>query len=276
MSFAVVKQLKKQYPYAAPFLTCFVPLEELSTKFAQDLPPPTIPLADETIFGKSACEASKENIDVYLDASLLATSKDFCATAAKCVKEHTKAIRELAAFLKKDEKACKHLVSLVLLQKKHRIGPWAKKHGMQKDAAALVATYMARCAAARIAKHAKISETWTQSYCPVCGRLPNAGYIQTKEGHRFLHCQLCSSTWRFPRTACPACGDDKPEGRLIFNLEGGTTQQRAEGCKECKYYLLVPDIRDMAENIPLSILLFCLMPMDMLMQDQGYKPLESL
>ncbi len=273
---SAITQLKKQYPYAAPFITCFVPLEELCQKLAEQLPPPTLPIEHDLPYGKPVCEASKENIDFYLDADILATSKEFCLLAAKHVKEHTKALKDLAKFLPNDEKACKHLVSLVLLQKKHRISPWAKKYGMQKDAAALVATYMARCAAARVAKHSLVSEAWDKNYCPVCGRLPNAGFIQTKEGHRFLHCQLCSSTWRFPRTICPACGDDKPAGRLVYSLEGGTTQQRAEGCKECKYYLLMPDVRDLAEDIPISILLFCLMPMDMLMQEQGYKPLESL
>ncbi len=276
ISSATVKQLKTQYPYAEPFLSCFIPLEECCHKLAEELPPPIFPEDDEIIFGDPFCRADKEHLDIYLDDALLGTCKEICLVAAKQVKEYSKELKELAKFLEKDPAACKHLASLTLLQKKHRISAWAKKHGMQKYAASFASNYLARCAALRVAKHAKKPEEWSINYCPTCGSLPNAGYLQTTEGHRFLHCSMCSSTWRFPRTVCPACGDNKPEGRLVFDLEGGNVQQRAEGCEVCKHYMLVPDIRDLAEDIPIAILLYCLMPMDALMQDKGYKPLENI
>ncbi len=276
LSTAAIKQLKKQYPYAAPFLSRFVPMEEFCHKLIEEMPPPALPIIEEGAIGIPACRAEKENLNIYIDEHILASAKKICREAAKHIKEQAEGLKELATFLDKDAKACKHLASLALFQKKARLSPWAKKHAMQKDAAAIAATYIARCAALRIAKHAEKPQDWGKNYCSCCGSLPNAGYLQTKEGHRFLHCSLCSNTWRFSRTVCPACEDDKPSNRLIFNLEGGSIQQRAEGCSECKHYLLMPDIRDMAEDVPLAILLYCLVPMDILMQDQGYKPLESI
>ncbi len=290
MTEAVIRSLKEQYPYATQFFDTFLPLEELCHELAQELIPPDLPTPlaqEEKILGKSLYPTDKEHLSLYVDHALLTVAGKICSTAARCFSGHSKDLEALSDFLNKDSKACKHLASLILQNKPHRISAWAKKYDMQKDSAALVATYLARAAAVRVALHSghaqvqekfesgESSEHWAENFCPVCGHRPNVGYLWHKEGHRYLHCSLCHSTWRFSRTTCPACGDAKPENRMLFNLEGSAVQ-RAEGCLVCKHYLLVSDIREMADKIPMYALLYCLLPMDILMQEEGYTAPEDV
>ncbi len=288
MTEAVLNTLKERYPYAVQFFETFLPLEELCHTMAKELPAPTLPMpiaTAEHIVGKALYPADKDHIDLYTDAAVLSTATRICQEAAKVLPDLAQDLEKLAVFLPENPKAAQHLASLVLLGKQHRIAPWAKKHGMGKDSSGLVGTYLARTAAVRVALHSShveaqeafesgaISEHWNKNTCPVCGHAPNAGYLYHKEGHRYLHCSLCHSTWRFSRTTCPACEDAKPENRTLFTLESGA-EQRAEGCKVCQRYMLVPDIRQMADTIPMYALLYCLMPLDILMQDEGYEPLD--
>ncbi len=284
MTEAVLKTLKERYPYAEQFFDTFLPLEELCHVLAKEFPAPHLPTPlaqEEAIAGKALYPTDKEHMVYYLDDALLNAVSPICQKAMECFSGHGKYFAELEAFLKDNPKACRHLISLVLAQKTHRIGPWAKKHDMQKDSAALVGTFLARTAAVRVALHSGFAQKleafesgeadspWDKNYCPVCGHSPNAGYLWHKEGHRYLHCSLCQSTWRYSRTTCPTCEDAKPEHRVIMNLEGSAVQ-RAEGCTECKHYMLVSDVREMSDKIPMYALLYCLMPMDVLMQDEGY------
>ncbi len=280
----VLRSLKEQYPYATQFFDTFLPLEELCHELAKELAPPILPTPlaqEENILGKALYPTDKEHLPLYLDDVIIAVASKICTVAAKVFSGHSEELEKLSALLQKDSKACKHLASLVLQDKQHRISAWAKKYDVQKDSAALVATYLARAAAVRVALHSghmqaqekfesgETSEHWGENFCPICGHRPNASYLWHKEGHRYLHCSLCHSTWRFSRTTCPACGDAKPENRMIFNLEGSVVQ-RAEGCTSCKHYLLVSDIREMADKIPMYALLYCLLPMDILMQEEGF------
>ncbi len=276
LSPSTLAKLKEHYPYAVSFLDCFTPLEEHCHKMVKELPPPVLPEKEEINPNKALYPADEEDfLHMYLDAALLGTAQQLCLIAAAHVQKLHNDLQTLADFLPQNINDCKQLASLILIKKPHRIAAWAKKHAVQKDAAALIATYLAHCAALRIAHHAKPSETWDKNFCPVCAHIPNAGYLKEKEGNRYLHCSLCNKTWRYSRTVCPVCENAQPEKRLVYNLEGGTEQLRAEGCKVCQHYMLVPDLRDMGETVPLSLLLYCLMPMDMLMQEQGYQPITS-
>ena len=274
-SSATIELLSSQYPHSADIVRAFAPLLECGEKLAGDLPAPTLPAVDavQHTQGKAACLADKEHVKFYLDEAVLVTAPELCWAAAQGFPQLKKELQVLEKLLGENKKACAHLAGLVLTDKMHRIPHWAKKHGQHKESSRLVATHLARLAARRVARGLTVTENWEKNYCPVCGRPPQAGFLRMKEGQRFLYCGLCHTEWRFSRTTCPACQDSDPEKRKIYTLEGGTPQSRAEGCDICKRYLLVPDMRDTLDVIPVSLLLYCLISMDMLMQQEGYEPL---
>ncbi len=286
MTEAIINSLKEQYPYAVQFFDTFLHIEKLCHDLAKELPPPVLPTHEgEHILGKSLYPTEEENLDLYFDENLLEITAKICEACAQYFPELKDNLTKLSEFLVNSQDACKCLASFILLNKIDAIEGWSEKNELNQDCAALVATYLARTAAVRIALHSpnaqaqvelesgKTSQAWQENYCPVCGHLPNIAYFKFKEGHRYLHCSLCHSEWRFPRTVCPACKDDTPTNRMIFNLEGSVIQ-RAEGCDICKRYLLVSDTREMAEKIPMYALLYCLIPMDILMQEKGYEPID--
>jgi FdhE protein len=72
--------------------------------------------------------------------------------------------------------------------------------------------------------------------CPVCGSPPIAGIVSpggTKFGHRYLHCSLCSTAWRYVRARCVHCGGTD---RISFRQIAGTSYLRAECCESCHGY----------------------------------------
>lgn len=271
---AILQLLTEQYSSCADIIRAFAPLEDARAALAQSLPPPAPVQADaaQTAQGKPLYMADKEHMSHYVDKALCEKAPSLCAAAREGFPHLQEELKALEKFLCATPKACAHLITLALTGMPHRIGPWAKKHAQHKEAAQLMASQMARCAAQRVALHATAPEKWEHGHCPICGGKPQAGSLRHKEGHRFLHCGLCGHRWRFSRTTCPVCEDANPEKRRVFHLEGATPQNRAEGCDVCKHYLLVPDMRDMLDEIPLSLLLFALIPMDMLMQQEGYSP----
>ena len=280
-STAALHTLAQQYPHSADILHAFAPLHHACQRLAADLPPPALPLLGEEEMvqftqGKPRCLADKENSSIYLDEHVLRAAPELCTLAAQHFPELAAGLEELGTYLAENTRACAHLGLLLLTEKAHRVGPWAKKHQMNKEAAQLLGSQLVQCAAMRVARHAALpaeGAQWDKSHCPVCGRTPQAGFLRHKEGQRFLQCGLCGQSWRFSRTVCPACQDSDPEKRKIFTLQGHPEQMRAEGCEACKHYVLVPDMREMAEEISPSLLLYCLIPMDLLMQEQGYTPM---
>lgn len=275
----ILQTLTEQYPPCANIIRAFAPLEEACAALVQSLPAPIAPsthsAAEDAVLiaqGKPLFMPDKEHVGYYVDTALVAAAPSLCSAAAQGFPQFKEALETLETFLRADPKACAHLITLALTGKHPRVAAWAKKHDQHKEAAQLMASHMARCAARRVARHATQPKAWDKGHCPICGSAAQAGFLRHKEGYRFLHCGLCDHSWRFSRTVCPVCEDTSPEKRKIFHLEGATPQSRAEGCDVCKHYLLVPDMRDMLDEMPLSLLLFGLIPMDMLMQQEGYTP----
>lgn len=278
---ALVDSLRQKYPHASPLLEAFVPLLEARETLAQELPAPIVPEPDADAMAQGRpwlAPAEGAHVSaLYLDAAFMARAPQYLLDAArKGMPQLGSALDALGLLFSQNPKACHDLAALGLLGKRHRTAYWAKKHGQDKGVSALLCLHLAGAAARRVAvaaqaAHKTLLDKWTQGHCPVCGGPAHAGFLQHKEGQRFVQCGLCGQVWRFSRTACPLCADDSPEGRTVFFYEGDA-QARCEACEACKGYMLVPDMRDMAENIPLELLLLCLMPLDMSMQEKGYTP----
>ncbi len=72
--------------------------------------------------------------------------------------------------------------------------------------------------------------------CPACGSPALGGIVHpggTKFGHRYLHCSLCATSWRYVRVKCVHCASTD---KISFRQLAGTTYLRAECCEACNGY----------------------------------------
>ena len=105
--------------------------------------------------------------------------------------------------------------------------------------------------------------------CPVCASPPVAGVIEpggTRFGHRYLHCSLCATQWRYVRVRCVHCGStEKISSRQI----AGTTYLRAECCDSCHGYSKVFYVEQAKAVEPFADDLASL-GLDLMVGEEGY------
>ena len=105
--------------------------------------------------------------------------------------------------------------------------------------------------------------------CPACGSPSVAGMISpggTKFGHRYLHCSLCATAWRYVRARCVHCGSTD---KISFRQLAGASYLRAECCEICKGYSKVFYIESARALEPLADDLASL-GLDMLVGEEGF------
>ncbi len=118
-----------------------------------------------------------------------------------------------------------------------------------------------------------VKKHWENSFCPVCGSLPNIGVLGgDKEGAMSLVCSLCETQWDFKRLHCPFCGNDNHEWLGYFVTEG-EERYRVNYCDKCKLYLKVVDLRKKSNGYSYPIEDILTLPLDILAQEKGYKRL---
>lgn len=274
---AVISRLAKQHPHSAEVLKAFAPLLQMQDALAEELPAPDIPALDASSFalGKAWMPAVDTDPALYFDDAFIRKApKKIVAAAAKGLPNIKEQLTELGTFLAKNPDQCKELGMPHLRGTQRKIKAWAKKHKQDADAAALVALHLAATAARRLERAAAaiVLPHWDHAYCPICGSRPHGSCIKGKEGKRYLHCSLCRHEWLFPRTVCPACGQDKPQDILLYYLEDSKFE-RAEVCKKCNHYILCVDMKELTGEAPLELYLLCMMPLDLLMQQESHVPL---
>ncbi len=111
---------------------------------------------------------------------------------------------------------------------------------------------------------------WPKGYCPICGSWPEIGFLEGREGRRWLRCSFCSHEWTFSRTECPFCESDNPDKLEIFYSEDRPFE-RAELCHECGKYLVSVDLRD-REGIVRDVAALGMVYLDILAQQKGFLP----
>ncbi len=275
---AVVSRLARQHPHSAALLKAFVPLLETQDALAAELPALELPPLDNASFaqGKAWLSAESTAEKVYFDdAFLKAAPKKIASAAARGLPEIKEQIRALGAFLSKNPDECRKLALYRIKGSERALNAWAKKHGQDENAAALLGMHLTAAAARRVERAAasRVLPSWNHGHCPICGGRPHGGSLRGKEGKRFLHCSLCRHEWAFSRTTCPACGQDSPQEIGLYFLEN-VKQQRAEVCNVCKHYLLSVDMRELLDDTPTELFLLCMMPLDLLMQEKEYMPVS--
>ena len=88
--------------------------------------------------------------------------------------------------------------------------------------------------------------------CPCCGAAPVAAVLRDRpeaRGRRTLLCSLCLTEWGFPRTRCPACGEERPD-RRPHHVSESWPHVRLEECGSCRTYLKAIDLREAGLAVP--------------------------
>ena len=110
---------------------------------------------------------------------------------------------------------------------------------------------------------------WFKGYCPMCGAWPELGFLEGKEGRRWLRCSFCGHEWTYSRTACPFCESPNPEDIELFFSEDRDSE-RAELCQKCMKYLVSIDVRNRVDEPVREVAALGLVYLDVLAQEKGY------
>ena len=273
----LIRRLAKEHPHSAGILKAFVPLWEARNFLSENPPPPKTPAGPDALsfsLGKAWLDVRDGHAQAYLDEDFLGTapSKIFAA-AINGFPEMKEALRALRDYLKKNREEATRIAELRLTGNVPKLAAWSKKNKQNRHATMLAASHFALAAARRLARSvASVTlPPWSMGHCPICGSPPHASVLRGKDGKRFLQCSLCGHDWAFSRTICPMCGQDSPKEIRLFFFEQNQ-RERAEACNLCKRYLLSVDMREFADDIPLELLLLCMMHLDVAMQENGFVP----
>ncbi|SDL78814.1 formate dehydrogenase accessory protein FdhE [Halarsenatibacter silvermanii] len=93
---------------------------------------------------------------------------------------------------------------------------------------------------------AKITDSWRESFCPICGAIPELARLTGERGERRLWCWVCSTEWQYNRFYCPHCGEEKADGQRYFTVE--ESAYRVDVCDSCDGYLKVIDEEKVSEK----------------------------
>lgn len=85
-------------------------------------------------------------------------------------------------------------------------------------------------------------DSWSESYCPICGAPPNISAIEGEENRLFLYCSRCAQAWNFPRLVCVHCGEEDQKKLQYFYAEDDEVH-RVYVCDSCKHYMKSVDKR---------------------------------
>ena len=115
--------------------------------------------------------------------------------------------------------------------------------------------------------------------CPCCGSLPTASVTRIgadQDGHRYLHCALCSTQWHMVRVKCTHClGTGGIHYQALQALadqpDGGKREGvQAETCDTCGHYLKIVHMDKDLHVEPVADDLATL-TLDLLVSDAGFQ-----
>jgi FdhE protein len=112
--------------------------------------------------------------------------------------------------------------------------------------------------------------SWSEGYCPVCGREPKIGEIRDEEGQRYLFCNQCGFEWNFMRIKCPFCGNQDQQKLAYFTIED-EEKYRVDVCNNCKRYIKTIDFRKTEQLANLDVEDIATLHLDILATDEGYE-----
>ncbi|ELY4159855.1 formate dehydrogenase accessory protein FdhE [Cronobacter turicensis] len=108
-----------------------------------------------------------------------------------------------------------------------------------------------------------------RQFCPVCGSIPVSSmvHIGSKQGLRYLHCNLCETEWHVVRIKCSNC--EQTRDLHYWSLESEQAPVKAESCGDCGTYLKIlyqekdPNVEPVADDLASLVL-------DARMEQEGF------
>lgn len=90
---------------------------------------------------------------------------------------------------------------------------------------------------ARESGHSLVSESWDETYCPVCGLIPVASIEEKESGGSYAlrYKCLCGNSWRRSVFTCPNCKTTKTEDFEVHYIG----RVPAYFCRNCGHIILV-------------------------------------
>jgi len=178
------------------------------------------------------------------------------------------------------------LVEALIRGDEPRLAGWAGESPVRPETLTFAASEIARPVLQEVAAalSPSIPETgWLRGTCPVCGAPPDLAvfrpvnddneFLKNYGGQRWMHCPRCSTQWRFRRHVCPHCANEDNDTLSYYT---GTAQgERADVCLKCKRYMVGLDVREFIEEPDLDVAALAMMPLDILIQREGYEPLAT-
>jgi FdhE protein len=111
--------------------------------------------------------------------------------------------------------------------------------------------------------------SWSEGYCPICGREPKIGEIRDKHENRYLFCNQCGFEWKYTRVKCPFCGNEEHQSLAYFTIEEDE-RYSVDVCNKCKRYIKIIDFREARQKADLDVEDIATLHLDMLANDEGY------
>ena len=84
---------------------------------------------------------------------------------------------------------------------------------------------------------ARITEQWSEGYCPVCGAWPAFAEVRGVERTRHLRCGRCGCGWQTSCLLCPYCGTTDHDALQSLVVESSVPPSTIEVCKRCNGYV---------------------------------------
>jgi FdhE protein len=116
-----------------------------------------------------------------------------------------------------------------------------------------------------------ISESWMESYCPVCGAWPAFAEVRGIERSRYFRCGRCGGEWQAQCLVCPYCAvtDHSELGSLV--AEKGGSNSVIDACQRCLGY--VKTFTTLQGSPPAKVMIDDLasVDLDIAAMQQGYK-----
>ncbi|MEA2014702.1 MAG: formate dehydrogenase accessory protein FdhE [Thermodesulfobacteriota bacterium] len=111
--------------------------------------------------------------------------------------------------------------------------------------------------------------SWSEGYCPVCGREPKISEFREENGKRFLFCGQCGFEWQFKRVRCPFCGNEDQQTLAYFTIEE-EEKYRVDVCNVCNKYIKAVDFRKTEKKPNLDVEDIATLHLDILADEEGY------
>ncbi|HOO91752.1 MAG TPA: formate dehydrogenase accessory protein FdhE [Syntrophales bacterium] len=112
--------------------------------------------------------------------------------------------------------------------------------------------------------------SWSEGYCPICGREPKISELREEEGKRFLFCSQCGFEWQFKRIKCPFCGNEDQQTLAYFTVED-EEKYRVDVCNVCNKYIKAVDSRKTKRKPNLDVEDIATLHLDILADEEGYE-----